>query len=189
MGRLTNYRNLGALTALALLAACGGGKDGPVPPTAPVNRAPAVSAIADLSADQDTVVGPVSFGIADTESDVNALTLAVSADTNAVFAADGIVIDGTGPTRKLTLTPLESATGTTTFTLMVTDPQGATTARSFRVDVKARSASIKQATLSTFAKAETDDATAVNGFTYEQDADDAAVFGPLIPAEKIGGGR
>jgi hypothetical protein len=39
--------------------------------------------------------------------------------------------------------------------------------------------------LNTFAKAETDDPTTINGLTFQQDADDPATFEPLIPAEEL----
>jgi hypothetical protein len=40
---------------------------------------------------------------------------------------------------------------------------------------------MRNVALDTFAKSEVDPQTAVNGLTFEQDADDPAVFAPLIP--------
>ena len=48
--------------------------------------------------------------------------------------------------------------------------------------VNARNASMRDTALTTFAKAESDEATVVNGFTFTQDADDPAIFEPLIGA-------
>ena len=95
----------GAALAAAVLAFTGcssrdGGDDMP-PPAA--NTAPAISAITDRSADQDSVVGPITFGIADSESDLNALTLAVAADSYAVFPADTFTVSGASATKSLTL--------------------------------------------------------------------------------------
>ena len=49
-----------------------------------------------------------------------ALTLSAAADGNSLFPADGVVLSGSGATRKLTLTPLEAATGSATITIKVT---------------------------------------------------------------------
>ncbi len=66
--------------------------------------------------------------------------------------------------------------------MRVMDPQGAATTRSFQVTVNLRNASMKAMALETFAKAESDTPTTINGWTIQQDADDPAVFAALIPA-------
>ena len=63
------------------------------------------------------------------------------------------------------------------------DPQGATATRSFKVTVNARNASMRSTAIDTFARSETDEQTAVNGLTFQQDADDPAIFAALIPEE------
>ena len=68
------------------------------------------------------------------------------------------------------------------MSVRVTDPQGASATRSFQVTVNLRNASIKSMALDTFAKAEADAPTTINGWTIQQDADDPAVFAALIPA-------
>ncbi|HEU4779903.1 MAG TPA: hypothetical protein VFS58_08485 [Steroidobacteraceae bacterium] len=178
----TNYRGLVLLAATTLVVAACSSSDNdyrdPPPPAA--NSQPAISGISDRSVDQDTAIGPIEFGIADRESDASLLTVAAAADGAGVVVADGITLEGTGAVRSITLTPLEAATGTVDVTLRVTDPQGAAGTRTFRVTVNARSASLRDAALSTFAKAESDEVTVVNGFTFTQDADDPAIFEPLI---------
>jgi len=191
--RTSNYPRRGvpvpallALAAAAVVAAgCSSNHDGggDMPPPA-ANTAPAVSAITDRSVDQDTVIGPISFGITDTESDTNALTVTVAADSTNVFPADGLVLSGTGPTRMLTLTPLEAATGASAVTLTVSDPAGAATTRTFNVTVNAIAVSVRSAAVNTFAKAENDDPTPVNGYTFTQDADDETTFDALIGTEE-----
>lgn len=173
--------SLALLAATILVAACGSDRDSPSP-MQPQNTAPAMSAIANQAANQDTVVGPIEFGITDAESNVNALTLTASADSANLFPADGIVLAGTGPTRSITLTPFEARTGTATIAVLVTDPDGAATTRTFTVTVNARAASIKSSVLDTFAKAENAAPTTVGGYTFTQDADDPAAFAGLIPA-------
>jgi len=181
--RKANYLGSAVLAATTLVvAACGSDSRGPAPPPA-ANTAPAMSVVVDRSVDQDTAIGPIEIGIADRESDVGTLTLTAAAGSGSVFPADGLVLGGSGAKRTLTLTPLESATGTSAITLTLEDPDGASLVRTFNVTVNARAASMRSAALSTFAKAETDEPTAVNGFTFSQDADDPAIFEPLVGEE------
>jgi hypothetical protein len=174
-----------AATTLGLTACGGGGGDDGYmePPPPPANTAPAVSAVADKVSDQDLVVGPIEFSISDRESDASQLVVSASADGTSVVPADGITMGGAGAVRSILLTPLEAATGTVNVTITVTDPQGAASTRSFGVTVNARTASIREWSLTTFAKSETDEVTAMNGFTFTQDADDPAIFEPLFGAE------
>lgn len=173
--------NLVLLAATTLVvAACSSNSGDVMGPSQPVNAAPAISAISDRSVDQDTVVGPIEFSINDGETPANQLTVTAGADGTGVFPADGLVLAGTGTTRNITLMPLEAATGAANITLTVIDAEGARSTRSFQVAVNARAASIRDTALTTFAKVETDEATAVNGFTFNQDADDPAIFQPLI---------
>ncbi len=166
-----------------VVAACGSGGDDyarrrrrrlPTP-------RPSISAIADRSVDQDTVLGPIEFGIADQRirgrlADADRGRL----DGGGVFPADGVVLGGRGASRTLTLTPLEAGDG---HGERDGDAQRIRKdwrpLAPFRVDVNARSASMRDVALTTFAKVETDEATPVNGFTFQQDADDPAIFEPL----------
>jgi len=174
---------LAALAATTLLvAACGGGSGGDtyMPPPPPANVAPTVSMIGNQVADQDTAV-MVDFTIDDRESGAAALTLTAAADGTALFPADGVVLTGSAGTRTLTLTPLEATTGNATITIRATDPQGLATMRSFSVSVNTKNGSIRDKVFETFAKGESDDATGMNGWTAQQDADDPATFAGLIP--------
>jgi hypothetical protein len=171
-----------AATTLVVAACSSNDNDYMAPPPPVANNAPAVSGITDKISNQDTVVGPIEFGITDRESDASLLTVSAAADGTSVVPADGLVLGGSGAVRNITLTPLESATGIVNVTLTVTDPQGVAGTRSFRVTVNSRNASLRDASLTTFAKAESDEVTAVNGFTFTQDADDPAIFEPLIGA-------
>jgi hypothetical protein len=178
----TNNAGLVLLAAATLVvAACSRNSTDAMPPTpAPANYAPTLSAVADRAVDQDTVVGPIEFTVADQESAAASLTVTAAADGTSVVPADGVTVGGSGATRTITLTPLEAATGAVMVTLTVTDPAGAVAVRAFKTTVKARAASVRETTLSTFAKGESDEVTAVNGFTFAQDAEDPAIFEPLI---------
>jgi len=183
--RKTNYTRPVLLAATTLVvAACGGGKSGGMQPQPMANTAPAISAISDRSVDQDTVVGPIEFSVTDTETPASQLTVTAGAGGTSVVPADGITLAGSGAVRSITLTPFEATTGTANITLTVIDGEGVRTARSFQVTVNARNASIRDWTLSTFAKTESDEATPMNGYTFSQDADDPAIFQPLISADE-----
>ena len=171
-------RTLALLTA-TLVAACSSSDRGPPPPAA--NAAPAVTAIGNQTVNQDTVVGPVQFAISDAETAAGNLTVVASANDTTIFPADGIVLDGSGASRTITLTPLEQRTGTATIAVLVNDGQGGTATQIFTVTVNARNASFRDSTISTLAKAETADPTAVSGFTFAQDADDPATFAGMVP--------
>ena len=179
--RKTGMDSLALIAAITLVvAACSSG-DGYKPPPPPANTAPGIAAITDKMADQDTVV-TFDFGIEDRETAAGSLIVSAAADSTALFPADGVVLSGSGATRTLTLTPLEATTGTATISLRVTDAAGLEATRSFQVAVNAKNASIRALTFDTFAKADGDVPTTLNGLTIQQDADDPDVFAALIPA-------
>jgi hypothetical protein len=184
--RTTHYAGVVLLAATTLVvAACGGSKGGGTQPMPmATNTAPTISAISDLSVDQDTVVGPVEFSITDAETPATQLTVTAAADGTSVFPADAVTLAGSGAVRSITLTPLEATTGTTSVMLTVVDGEGVKATRSFQVAVNARNASIKDWALTTFAKGEADEVTVMNGYTFTQDADDAAIFEPLVGGEE-----
>lgn len=173
---------LAAATLVVAACSSSSGDDMQTPPPAAANYAPTLAAIADRNSDQDTVVGPIAIAIGDRESDAALLTVTAVTDGTGVVPDDGVTLGGSGAARSISLTPLEAATGAVNVTLTVTDPQGAVATRAFRVTVNSRPASVRDVTLTTIAKGESDDSTPVNGFTFTQDADDPAIFAPLIPA-------
>ena len=146
----------------------------------PANEAPMLAAIANVTTSQDTVVGPIEFGVNDDTTPANQLTVRATVDGGSPIPADGVQLGGTGATRSITLAPLESSTGTANVTVSVIDAQGLKTSRAFTVVVNARNASVRDAVVSTFAKAEADTATTLNGFTFTQDADEATTFDGLL---------
>jgi hypothetical protein len=175
----TNKLSLGLLVTTVIVAGCGGGS-GYEPPAAPVNSAPVISSIPDRSIDQDTVVGPIEFNIGDRETEASALMVSAKADGTSVVPADGITLGGSGAARSITLTPLEAATGAVNVTLTVTDAQGAASTRAFKVMVNERNASIREAALANYSKSGSDEPLVVNGITWTQDANDPAIFEPLM---------
>jgi len=181
----TNTARLVLLAATTLVvAACGSSNGDRMQPAPMANMAPTITAISDRSVDQDTVVGPIEFSVSDAETPANQLTVIAGASGNTVFPADGITLAGSGATRSITLTPFEATTGSTSITLIVIDAEGARTERAFQVAVNARNVSVKDWTLTTFIKAESDEVTTMNGYTFTQDADDPAIFQPLIGGDE-----
>ena len=180
----TNTARLVLLAATTLVVASCGSNGDRMQPAPMANMAPTITAISDRSVDQDTVVGPIEFSVSDAETPANQLTVIAGASGNTVFPADGITLAGSGATRSITLTPFEATTGSTSITLIVIDAEGARTERAFQVAVNARNVSVKDWTLTTFAKAESDEVTVMNGYTFTQDADDPAIFQPLIGGDE-----
>jgi len=177
----TEKMMVAALFSAALgITGCSGSGGGMAPP--PANAAPMVSSIADQSTNQDTPL-TLQFSVSDRESPAGSLTVSASAADTALFPADGLVLSGDGDMRTLTLTPLEAAAGTSTISVNVVDPQGASALRNFQVVVNVRNASMRSMALDTFAKGEADEPTTINGWTVQQDADDPAVFAPLLGEE------
>lgn len=174
-------RNTLALLAATTFVVAGcSSSDRPDAPPMAMNAPPVVAAIANVTTNQDTVVGPLEFSVSDDSTPVSQLTVTATVDGTTPFPADGVQIGGTGATRNVTLRPLESSTGTANVTVTVIDAQGLKATRAFAVMVNARNASVRDTVVSTFARNETDDATALNGFTFAQDADDPATFDALL---------
>jgi hypothetical protein len=176
--RKTSIALLVAATCVA--AACSNSPKTPEPPAA--NMAPQLAAIANVTTDQDTTVGPLEFAVSDDVTPPNQLTVTATLDGTTPFPTDGVTLAGTGATRSITLKPLESTTGTANVTVTVIDASGLKATRSFGITVNARAASVKDAVAATFTKTETDDATPLNGFTFTQDADDPDTFAGLVAA-------
>lgn len=169
-----------ATTVLVVAACSKNDRDTPAPPPM-ANAAPQISAIGNKIENQDTAI-VVDFGVQDDGTPANMLVVTAAADATSLFPTDGLVLSGDGTTRTLTLRPLESATGTANLTITAADAQGVKASRAFSVTVNARGASMRDVTLTTFAKGETSEATAVNGFTFADDANDPAIFDPLVTA-------
>lgn len=172
--------SLALLAATTLVVAGCSSSDRPKPPPMAANMPPVVAAVANVTANQDTVVGPLEFAISDDTTPPNQLTVTAAVDGVTPFPADGVQLAGTGTTRSITLKPLEATTGTANVTLSVIDAQGLKSTRAFSVVLNARNASVRDTVMSTFVKNEGDDATTLNGFTFAQDADDPATFDGLV---------
>jgi hypothetical protein len=181
--RAISARGLWLAAAVGVMAGCSsGGPDGAanVPTTPAANTAPVILNLADLTTNQDTVVGPVSFNVGDNESNPSELTVTVRSSDTTLVPTDAVTLSGAGGVRQLTVTPAEELSGTATLTLAVRDPQGLTTEKAISVVVRTVPGSIRTTTTGAFSKGENDPATTVNGITFAQDADDPATFDALL---------
>lgn len=169
-----------AATALAV-AACGGGNSGDGQPAPPANTAPTVSAIGDQSIGQDTSAAGLAFAIGDAETDAGSLQVTATSSDTSLLPASNVVLGGSGANRTLTLTPAESATGSATVAVTVTDPQGQSATRNFQLTVNAVLVSFTGWTTDTFAVVEDEVSRPMLGFTLNNDADDNdAAFTALL---------
>ncbi len=181
--KISNIR-LAALAATTLVvAACGGGGGGDggyTPP--PANSAPAVSTINDRATDQDTMLS-IDFSVDDRESGAGSLAVMRERGRNG-----GVSRRRCGALRKRrdAHADVDAARGHDRDREH-RDPgrrsRRSATTRSFAVAVNAKNNSLRAMALETFAKAENDMPTTLNGWTIQQDADDPAAFAGLIPAE------
>lgn len=87
----------------------------------PVNDAPTITALADASTPEDTVLGPLTFMVADLETDAGSLNVTALSSDLGVVDLSGITLGGSGASRTVTLTPVAGASGPTTITLRVSD--------------------------------------------------------------------
>jgi hypothetical protein len=176
----TRRTTLALLAAATLVAAGCSNNDRPDPPSAPMNAAPMLGAIANVTTNQDTVTGPVEFSVTDDSTPAGQIMVTAAVDGDTPIPADGVTLGGTGAMRTITVTPLEAATGTSNVTVTAVDAQGLRTMRSFSITLNARNASVRDAVVSTFAKSDAADATTLNGFTFTQDADEPGTFDALL---------
>ena len=101
------------------------------------NTLPTITAIANQTNNQNTVVGPLSFTVFDAETPAgNLLVSGVSSNTTLVPNAQ-LVFSGTGSNRFLTITPATNQAGKTLITVTVTDAAGGTNSANFLMTVLA----------------------------------------------------
>ncbi|HUA68206.1 MAG TPA: hypothetical protein VMA13_06625, partial [Candidatus Saccharimonadales bacterium] len=98
------------------------------------NTAPMISGLTNLTIFQDTSAGPISFNISDAESPDN-LTLTATSTNTSLMPDQNIVFGGSSSSPTLTLTPAAGQTGSSTISVVVTDPGGLTATNNFTLTV------------------------------------------------------
>ncbi len=100
----------------------------------PVNDAPTVSAIPNVTIDEDQNTGVRSFTVSDVETAAGSLSVTAASSNTALVPNSNIVLAGSGSTRTIKVTPLPKRSGSATITVRVSDGQK-TSSRSFTLKV------------------------------------------------------
>ena len=88
----------------------------------PVNDAPTISAVADVTINEDTSTGPLAFVLSDPDTTLTSLTVTASSNNQALIPNANIVLGGSGANRTVMVTPVANANGgPATITLTVSD--------------------------------------------------------------------
>ncbi len=107
----------------------------------PINDGPTITAIADVTIDEDEATGAIAFKVDDLEDklvNLNGVTItATSSNTDLVpNLPANIVLGGSAGSRTIKLVPLANQFGMTTMTVTATDSNGATTEETFVLTVR-----------------------------------------------------
>lgn len=99
---------------------------------------PSISTIPDLVIDEDTSTGPLTFVVGDVETPPSELVVSATSSDVRLVPAAGVVLEGEGADRTLTLIPGKDAFGTCTVTLTVRDGSGSLSTSVFQLVVRPR---------------------------------------------------
>lgn len=98
----------------------------------PVNDPPSISAISGLSIPQaQAATAPISFTISDLETSPSRLIVTATSSNKSLVPDSNLILNGTEGNRALVIKPIGTLKGTSTITITVKDPEGATTSRLF----------------------------------------------------------
>jgi hypothetical protein len=101
----------------------------------PVNDPPAISLIPDIELNVGTRSAPLPFTVSDLESSSVRLTVTATSSDTVLAPMSGILLNGSGLQRTVTIVPAPGLTGEAEITLTARDPQGLESSRTFAVRV------------------------------------------------------
>jgi hypothetical protein len=101
------------------------------------NTFPTISSIQNQTTREGTPTDPLPFQVGDAETPADQLNVTGSSSNPTLVPDTGIIIEGTGANRTVTVGPNFDETGTTTITLYVIDGGGKSNSTSFVVTVLA----------------------------------------------------
>lgn len=87
----------------------------------PVNDPPTLSKMPDQIVQAGQVIGPIRFEVIDPDTPLADLRVSVDFSSASLIRADSVFLDGSGPSRTLTLAPAAGKSGVTTVKLRVND--------------------------------------------------------------------
>ena len=93
-------------------------------PFAGFAAAPTIESVPSLTLDEDRPLLDVPIRIADADSPPESLTLLASSSNDRVLPASGLILQGTGAERRLSIHPASNSNGVAHVTLRVLDPSG-----------------------------------------------------------------
>jgi VCBS repeat-containing protein len=131
------------------------------------NAAPTISNVTDQTTVEDTATSAIAVTVGDADSSPAGLVLTASSSNVSLVPNANIVLGGSGASRTVTITPATNQNGTTTITLVVTDPQGATATDTFVLTVTA----VNDAPVAVNGTATVAAGATVNGTLVATDAD------------------
>ncbi len=142
----------------------------------PVNDAPVIAAVSDLSIDENSASPPIAVSLGDIDSPVSGLTLtAVSSDTTLLPNAN-ISLGGSGANRTVVLTPAADRNGVATVTLTVSDGDLEST-QTFDLTVEPVNSA---PTIATVADVFTDEGTGTPAIAFTVDDVDSPVVSLVV---------
>jgi len=87
----------------------------------PVNDPPTISNIPDLTINQNTSTGPISFTVGDVDTALSSLVLSATSSNPTLVPVGNIIFGGSGANRTVTITPVTNQIGTASITVTVSD--------------------------------------------------------------------
>ncbi len=85
------------------------------------NTPPSFSFIPDQNAYSNTNIGPLAFTVSDTQTPITQLNVVANSSNTTLVPLSGIVMNGSGKDRTVTIIPAAGQTGTATITLSAVD--------------------------------------------------------------------
>lgn len=94
---------------------------------ADVKLPPTITAVSDLTINEDTNTGPIAFTIGDPDTPIANLAIAVTSGNAALVPHSNITLSGSGANRTISIQPLPNQSGQTTIIIWVSDGTTTTT--------------------------------------------------------------
>ena len=88
-----------------------------------VNDPPTLSALGDVTIDEDTSTGAIALTVGDVDNPANSLSVQAASSNPSLLPVSRIVLGGSGASRTVTLSPAADQNGSATVTLTVSDGQ------------------------------------------------------------------